>query len=82
MTKMKLNEHIEHQHELEVDHPEELNEVKMYQIIHDHHMFSEEDKDIIHLNDIYRSKQSNFSIYTKKKYRKEIKDIFHLLLTY
>ncbi len=48
MTKMKQNEHIEHQHISEVDYPEELNEVKMYRITQDHHMFLEEDKDRIH----------------------------------
>ena len=48
MTKMKQNEHIEHQHILEDDYLEELNKVKIYQITEDHHMFLEEDKDNIH----------------------------------
>jgi hypothetical protein len=48
MTKMKLNEHIEHQYKLEDDHPEESNEEMMDQIIHRLRKFSEEDKDMIH----------------------------------
>lgn len=48
MTKMKQSEHIEHQYILEVDYPEELNEVMIYRITQGYHMILEEDKDIIH----------------------------------
>jgi hypothetical protein len=47
MTKMKQNEHIEHQYKSEGDHPEELNEEKMDRVIQHRHKFLERDKDTI-----------------------------------